>query len=57
MRGRFSGLVRRVGEMTGTDPLELRAFFAEGMLLNVASAMELNDGDVAWQLLCDGGPA
>jgi hypothetical protein len=43
--------------MAGTDPVDLRTFFAEGMLLNVAAAMELTDGDVAWQLLCDGGPA
>ena len=54
---RFSGLVPSSRELSGTDPLELRAFFAEGMLLNVAAAMELSDDDVAWQLLCEGGPA
>ena len=46
----------RVAELSGTTPDELRGFFAEGMLLNVAAAMELSEVDVAWQKICEGGP-
>jgi AcrR family transcriptional regulator len=53
---RFARLVHRVADLSGTSADELRAFFAEGMLLNVAAAMELTAGDQsAWQRLCGGG--
>jgi AcrR family transcriptional regulator len=55
VRGRFSGLVLRVAEVSGAAPAELQGFFAEGMLMNVAAAMELTDADVAWQRICEGG--
>ena len=57
VRRRFSGIVQRVAELSGTSAEALRIFFAEGMLLNVAAAMELTDADVAWQRICEGGPA
>lgn len=57
VRREFADLVSRVAELSGTSPLALRAFFAEGMLLNVAAAMELTQADVVWQAICEGGPA
>ncbi len=57
VRGRYAGLVRLVAELSGTPAELLRDFFAEGMLLNVAAAMELSDSEVAWQRICEGGPA
>jgi AcrR family transcriptional regulator len=55
VRHQFADLVARVGELSDTSPLELRTFFAEGMLINVAAAMELKDADVVWQSICEGG--
>ena len=57
VRERFSRLVRRVSELAGEPEAALRSFFAEGMLMNVAAAMDLSDADVAWDRICDGGPA
>lgn len=57
VRREFARVVERVAELSGTSRLELRAFFAEGMLLNVAAAMELHEIDAVWQRICDGGPA
>jgi AcrR family transcriptional regulator len=57
VRTEFAGLVAQVSEMSGLPPVALRAFFAEGMLLNVAAAMDLTEADVAWQRICEGGPA
>lgn len=37
----FGRLHRRVAELSGAGPLEIHRFFAEGMLLNVAAAVEL----------------
>lgn len=56
VRARFAHLVARVGDLAGEPPEGLRTFFAEGMLLNVAAAMDLARADVAWQRLCEGGP-
>ena len=56
VRRRFSELVTQVASAASTSPLELRTFFAEGMLLIVAAAMELTEADVAWQRICEGGP-
>jgi AcrR family transcriptional regulator len=41
VRERFSDLVRQVGESTGAEPAQLWAFFANGMLLNVIAALNL----------------
>lgn len=57
VRRRFSTLVMRVSALAGTESDELRIFFAEGMLLNVAAAMEITEADVAWQRICEGVPA
>jgi AcrR family transcriptional regulator len=57
VRARYAGLVRLVAELSGTPASQLRDFFAEGMLLNVAAAMELTDAEVAWERICEGGPA
>ncbi len=57
VRRRFAHLVARVAELSGVPAATLRAFFAEGMLLNVAAAMELDEADVAWQRICEEGPA
>jgi AcrR family transcriptional regulator len=57
VRQQFSALVTRVAELSGVSSLELRTFFAEGMLLNAAAAMDLTEADVAWQRICEGGSA
>jgi AcrR family transcriptional regulator len=40
VRDEFSALHRRVQELSGAAPDEMHRFFAEGMLLNVAAAVE-----------------
>jgi AcrR family transcriptional regulator len=57
VRARYAHLVSRVAQVTGEPAASLRSFFADGMLLNVAAAMDLAEADVAWQRLCEGGPA
>jgi len=57
VRRRFAHLVARVAQLSGESAASLRLFFAEGMLLNVAAAMELDEADVAWQRICEEGPA
>lgn len=57
VRARFARLVHRVAALSGEPAENLRTFFAEGMLLNVAASMDLAQADVAWLHLCDGGPA
>jgi AcrR family transcriptional regulator len=57
VRRRFAHLVARVAQLSGESAANLRPFFAEGMLLNVAAAMELDEADVAWQRICEEGPA
>jgi AcrR family transcriptional regulator len=41
VRERYADLVRQVAEATGAAPAELWAFFANGMLLNVIAALNL----------------
>ncbi len=41
VRARFSELRARVAQLSGASDERLRAFFAEGMLLNVTAALEL----------------
>ncbi len=55
VRSEFAGLVTRVSELSGVPQDQLRSWFAEGMLLNVAAAMDLKDAHLAWQRICDGG--
>ncbi len=57
VREQFAALVARVSELSGLPPAALREFFSEGMLLMVAAAMDLTEADIAWQRICDGGPA
>ena len=57
VRERYARLVHRVSELSGVPDAELRTFFAEGMLMTVAAALDLTDADVAWTKMCDGGPA
>jgi AcrR family transcriptional regulator len=57
VRARFAHLVTHVAALSGEPAASLRTFFAEGMLLNVAATMDLAEADVAWQSLCEGGPA
>jgi AcrR family transcriptional regulator len=44
VRAEFSHLHRRVVELSGASPLEIHRFFAEGMLLNIAAAVEIGGG-------------
>ncbi len=54
-RHEFARLVSLVADLSGEPAAQLRPFFAEGMLLNAAAAMDLTEADVAWQLICEGG--
>jgi AcrR family transcriptional regulator len=56
VRRRFAGLYDLVRELTGATPEELHTFFAMGMLLNVAAALDLPQlfGDEAWVADCLG---
>src|SRR5919202_5636532 len=50
VRRRYVALYRTVAELSGADRERLRSFFATGMMLNVAAAMDLpilDEGD-AW---------
>ena len=40
VREEFSALHRRVQELSSASPREMQAFFAQGMLLNVAAAVD-----------------
>jgi AcrR family transcriptional regulator len=46
----FGRLHRRVAEISGAGPEAIHRFFAEGMLLNVAAAVELEGESKAWVL-------
>ncbi len=50
VREEFGRLHRRVAEISGASPEEIHRFFAEGMLLNVAAAVELEGEPKAWTL-------
>lgn len=54
VRARFSHLVATVADLSGLPAEDLRTFFAEGMLLNIAAALDLTEADVAWQRMCEG---
>jgi AcrR family transcriptional regulator len=51
---RFSDLIALVSERSGVPGSDLRDFFAQGMLMNVAAAMQLDDSGLAWGQICEG---
>jgi AcrR family transcriptional regulator len=51
---RFSDLIVLVSERSGVPGTDLRDFFAQGMLMNVAAAMQLDDSALAWGQICEG---
>ena len=51
---RFSDLITLVSARSGVPGTELRDFFAQGMLMNVAAAMQLDDSALAWGQICEG---
>jgi AcrR family transcriptional regulator len=52
VRRRFADLYRFVAKVTGADTPALRQFFATGMLMNVAAAMDLAEVQEDWALGC-----
>jgi AcrR family transcriptional regulator len=50
VRDEFAGLHRRVAALSGASMLEVHQFFAEGMLLNIAAAVEFEGRPKAWLL-------
>ena len=56
VRRRYAQLYELVSELSGADRLELQGFFATGMLLNVAAAMDLPEllYDETWMKDCLG---
>lgn len=57
VREEFGRLHRRVAEMSGASPDEIQQFFAQGMLLNVAAAVQLEGEPESWTLHALGGGA
>jgi AcrR family transcriptional regulator len=57
VRQGFAALTQQVARLSGVPAIELRTFFAEGMLMNVAAAMGLTEHDLAWPKICEGGLA
>jgi AcrR family transcriptional regulator len=51
---RFSDLITLVSGRSGVPGTDLREFFAQGMLMNVAAAMQLDDSALAWGQICEG---
>jgi len=50
VREEFGRLHRRVRELSGASAIEIHRFFAEGMLLNIAAAVELGGNPKSWML-------
>ena len=50
VREEFGRLHRRVRELSGADPVDLQHFFAQGMLLNIAAAVEFAGDPKSWRL-------
>ena len=50
VREEFGALHRRVRELSGASAQEIHHFFAEGMLLNIAAAVELGGNPKSWML-------
>jgi AcrR family transcriptional regulator len=55
VRGEFARLYRFVASASGAPNWALRAFFAEGMMMNVAAAMDLEQVNEDWAVNCIGG--
>jgi AcrR family transcriptional regulator len=55
VRVQFARLYRFVARASGAPAEILRGFFAEGMLLNVAAAMDLTSLKEEWARICVGG--
>jgi AcrR family transcriptional regulator len=58
VRRRYAEMYELVGELSGADAATLHAFFAQGMLMNVAAAMdlpELAEKDADWLSACRPG--
>jgi AcrR family transcriptional regulator len=51
----FAGLHRLVAKASGASPAEVHEFFAKGMLLNVAAAVEVRGDPRSWSLDDFGG--
>ena len=50
VREEFAGLHQRVAELSGASLHDVHRFFAEGMLLNIAAAVEFETRPKAWLL-------
>lgn len=57
VRDEYAALISLVADLSGLSERELRPFFAEGMLIDVAAALNLTDAVEAWDDLCLGGSA
>ena len=55
VREEFARMHRLVEDASGASPEEVHSFFAEGMLLNVGAAVELEGHPKAWSLASVGG--
>lgn len=55
IRTEFSNLHRYIADTTGATPLELHQFFAEGMLMNVGAAIQLDGEPMANPPIHPGG--
>jgi AcrR family transcriptional regulator len=55
VRSEFARLYRFVARASGAPAGTLRQFFAEGMLMNVAAAMDLPSLKEEWARICVGG--
>ncbi len=52
VREEYGKIYRFVERASGAPPEAVRAFFAEGMLMNVAAAMDLPSLDAGWAQAC-----
>jgi AcrR family transcriptional regulator len=58
VRRRYAAMYELVGELSGAEDAALHAFFAQGMLMNVAAAMDLPElaaKDEDWLAACRAG--
>jgi AcrR family transcriptional regulator len=57
VRDEFAKIYRFVARSSGAPAEKIRGFFAEGMLMNVAAAMDLAALQEDWARVCVGDPA
>jgi AcrR family transcriptional regulator len=55
VREEYARLYRFVASASGVPDWALRAFFAEGMMMNIAAAMDLESVNEDWAVNCMGG--